>query len=470
MNPFKKIQNYFIGGITSTTDDVFEKAKAEVLFNFTAFFFIANLPYAALSLTLTWFHIFLGYSTIVGLGLVFFILRKYKSIKIAATFYLLNHAMQNISHFLIDNGRLEMQGILFFLLFVLVGFMTLGRKWGFYIFIFVVIAICIGIYNIATNLSLFSFPPELADPVSEGFMQYLTLIPLILNVYLVSEFVKAQNNAGVQIRKQKILLEKNNDELEMQKQEIISSLNYAKRIQHAVLPMEETIFKNIPNAFIYYKPRDIVSGDFYWFHEVDKNNYTIVCADCTGHGVPGALMTVIGSNLLTQIVTEGKATSPSGILEELDEKITATLKQQKDHLQIIQDGMDLSLLTVNKTKKEFIFTSAKRPAILLRNGVLQEFKGSKNTLGGLRSGEKKFEEIKMNYHENDMIYLFTDGITDQFGGDKNKKLSIKRLRELLMNIHLLPVQEQKQKVDSKITNWVGKNEQTDDICLIGIKL
>ncbi len=256
----------------------------------------------------------------------------------------------------------------------------------------------------------------------------------------------------------------------MQKHEIISSLNYAKRIQYAVLPMEEAVLRSIPLSFIYYKPRDIVSGDFYWFHEIDNNNYIIVCADCTGHGVPGALMTVIGSNLLTQIVAEGKNTTPSKILEELDEKITSTLKQQKDHVQIIQDGMDLALLSVNKTKKEFVFTSAKRPAILIRNGIMQEFKGSKNTLGGLRSGEKKFEEIKMNYNENDMIYLFTDGITDQFGGYNNKKLSIKRLRELLMSIYLLPVHEQKQKVETKITGWVGRNEQTDDITLIGIKL
>ncbi len=201
MNPFKKVQNYFIGDIVSATDDVFEKAKAEVLFNFTAFFFIANLPYAALALTLTWFHVVLGYSTVIGLGIVFLILKKYKSIKIAAIFYLANHAFQNLSHFLIDNGRTEMQGILFFLLFVLVGFMTLGRKWGFFLFLFVVIVFCTGVYNMATHFSLFQFPAEMSDPPNEGFLQYLTLIPLILNAYLVSEFVKAHNKAGSAIRK-----------------------------------------------------------------------------------------------------------------------------------------------------------------------------------------------------------------------------------------------------------------------------
>ena len=304
-------------------------------------------------------------------------------------------------------------------------------------------------------------------PSNHYFYNYFlagVFLLIIISLYETSKrkFVKGLRDAKAEVDVQK-------KELEAQKQDILSSINYAKRIQYAVLPQEETIYRSIPLSFIYYKPRDIVSGDFFWFHEIDRDNYIIVCADCTGHGVPGALMTVIGSNLLSQIVIEGKTSAPSKILAELDKKIISTLKQQKEHYQVIQDGMDLSLLKVDKQKKEFIFTSAKRPAIFIRNKQMQEFKGSKNTLGGLRSGEKTFEEIKMDYEEDDMIYLFTDGITDQFGGENNKKYTIKRFRELLLGIYMLPVHEQKQKTENTITSWIGKNEQTDDITVMGIR-
>jgi serine phosphatase RsbU (regulator of sigma subunit) len=173
-----------------------------------------------------------------------------------------------------------------------------------------------------------------------------------------------------------------------------------------VLPQEESIYRSIPLSFILYKPKDIVSGDFFWFHEIDKDNYIIVCADFTGHGVPGAFMTVIGSSLLNQIVIDNKITKPSTILYELDKLINITLKQRKEHEHYVQDGMDLALLKVDKSKNEFIFTSAKRPAILISNKQMQEFKGSKFTLGGMVSGEKVFEEIKMKYTEDDVIYMF----------------------------------------------------------------
>jgi serine phosphatase RsbU (regulator of sigma subunit) len=284
----------------------------------------------------------------------------------------------------------------------------------------------------------------------------------------VREFVKARGKAERQISNQKILLQKSNRELESKNEDIISSINYARRIQNAILPNDETIQRGIPGSFIFYQPRNIVSGDFYWFNETE-DSYILVAADCTGHGVPGAFMTVIGSNLLTQIVSENQVTEPAKIMIQLDDHITSTLKQEKQHVQIVQDGMDLSLLKVNKSKREFIFTSAKRPAVFIRNGEIREFKGSKSSLGGLKSGDKKFEEIAINYEEGDMIYLFTDGYIDQFGGTENKKFMIRRLRELLLKIWQLPMQEQEKRISEAINGWIGNNEQTDDILLIGVR-
>jgi serine phosphatase RsbU (regulator of sigma subunit) len=469
MNPLKKFQAYFIGDALSKTEDVFEKVKIEVLFNFTVLFILLNIPYVIMALSMDVFHEIFGSTQLVGFSLILVILRKTSNVKLAILFYIVNHTVQNLIHYFINNGRVEAPGVLFFLLYVLFGFLMIGKKWGWILTLFVIALYILGTYNVQHAFCLFNIPAKFADPENTQGQNYFTFAPIIMNIYLVAEFVRARGRAEKQIQDQKILLQKNNSELEFQKKEITSSINYARRIQSAVLPLEDVIYRSIPLSFIFYKPRDIVSGDFYWFHEIDRDNYILVCGDCTGHGVPGALMTVIGSNLLTQIVVEGKNNNPSQILLELDRRIISTLKQQKDHDQIIQDGMDLALLKVDKSKREFIFSSAKRPAIFISNKELQELKGSKHSLGGLRTDEKVFGEIKMKYEENDIIYLFTDGITDQFGGEKNKKYTIKRFRELIMNVHRNQMPEQKNKIESEIVKWISGNEQTDDISVIGVR-
>jgi len=286
---------------------------------------------------------------------------------------------------------------------------------------------------------------------------------------IILGFVVLFSRAFAFMQLQHSRIEEKNKEIETKSKDITDSLNYAKRIQYAVLPHEETIYRNIPLSFIFYKPKDIVSGDFFWFHEINRDEYILVCADCTGHGVPGAFMTVIGSSLLNQLVIENKIYKPSEILFELDKQINFTLKQQKDSDLSVQDGMDLTLVHVNKLKKELIFTSAKRPVLLIRNKEIKEFKGSKFSLGGMRSGDKVFEEIIINYQEDDLLYMFTDGYADQFGGDKAKKFSSKRLRELLLEIHRLPMNDQKNRLSNNIVNWQGNLEQIDDMLVMGIK-
>ncbi len=264
-------------------------------------------------------------------------------------------------------------------------------------------------------------------------------------------------------------IEKKNEEIETKNKDITDSINYSKRIQLAVLPNEEYIQRSIPLFFILYQPKDIVSGDFYWFHEINRDEYILVCADCTGHGVPGAFMTVIGSNLLSHIISESKITSPVEILKQLDARITETLKQDKAKEFHVQDGMDMSLIKVNKLKKEFIYCAAKRPAILIRNGELIEIKANKFSLGGMRTDEKNFIEQTITYQEDDILYLFTDGYIDQFGGSQYKKFMISRFRELTRQNAGLPTNQQREKFESAINDWKGQHEQTDDILLMGIK-
>ena len=294
MNPLQSFRNYFIGEALSKTEDVFEQVRIRVVFSFVVFFLLLNIPYTVLSASLTLYHQTLAWTSTAALAIALIILKK-ANVKWAVYFYLFNHLSQIIAHFIMNSGRIETQGMLFFLLIVLFAFLVLGREWGFGLLFLILGMYFMGVYNENTAYSLFRIPDIYADPVGAGVMRYFTVIPILLNVFLISQFIKAQRTAEKQIREQKNSLESRN-------KDITDSINYAKKIQTAVLPNEEVIQRSIPLSFIVYKPREIVSGDFFWFHEIDDKNYILVCADCTGHGVPGAFMTVIGSSLLNQIM------------------------------------------------------------------------------------------------------------------------------------------------------------------------
>ncbi|MDQ3048177.1 MAG: SpoIIE family protein phosphatase [Bacteroidota bacterium] len=468
MNPYQHFKKYIIGDMLLKADDVFEKARIELTFNFTSFFFALGLLfYVNIFANHYMWQFYITTVGVLGFPVVFIILRKTGNIKTAAYFFVCIQIFMSVMNIWLHQFNSSMIGAYWTVVFILFAFFVLGRKWGM-IIAGIVITLILGKpidEALGTHFLNYYIPPEQIPAELPLFV----IVPFIIMVYTLFLIVKTRTQAEAHIRKQKILLEKSNKELESKNEDILSSIHYAKRIQQAILPTDDHVQRGIPLSFILYKPRDIVSGDFYWFNETDNDSYIIVAADCTGHGVPGAFMTVIGSNLLDQIVIENKITSPSRIMNQLDDHITQTLKQEKLHYQIVQDGMDLSLIKVNKSSREFIFTSAKRPAVFIRNGVIQELKGSKNSLGGLKGGEKIFEETSINYEEGDMIYLFTDGYTDQFGGSENKKFMIKRLRELLIEIYQLPMNDQKKKLDEAISNWIGTHEQTDDILIMGIR-
>lgn len=282
-------------------------------------------------------------------------------------------------------------------------------------------------------------------------------------------FIKTRKEAEGYIQEQSEQLSSKSKELETKNNDITDSINYAKRIQLAVLPNEETIQRNIPLYFIYYRPKAIVSGDFYWFHAIDMDSYIYVNADCTGHGVPGAFMTVIASNLLNQTVIDNKIYQPSLILQEVDRLLSMTLKQDSERFHNVQDGMDLTLVKVNKAKREVVITSAKRPVVYIRNKQFLEIKANKFSIGGMRTETKVFEEVKIECQQDDMMYLFTDGYHDQFGGPKGKKYSSKKLKEKFMEIHMKGISEQKAELDAAMRSWKGDLEQIDDICVTGIR-
>ncbi len=263
----------------------------------------------------------------------------------------------------------------------------------------------------------------------------------------------------------KIIEEKNND--------IIQSINYAKKIQTAILPPLDLISEYLPNSFVLYKPKDIVSGDFYYFHPTsDPKIFFIAVVDCTGHGVPGALMSMIGNDLLKHIINERKVVMPDKILAILNEGIVDVLKQEGKYEES-KDGMDIALCLINKHENKLYYSGANRPLIYFENNSLNVLKPTKMAIGGSggsNSREKKvfdLQEIEIN---DKCFYLFTDGYVDQFGGKGNKKLMTKRFQNILNEIYLEDLTSQKIKLDNYIDDWKGINDQTDDILVIGFKI
>ena len=279
------------------------------------------------------------------------------------------------------------------------------------------------------------------------------------------EEIEAQRDT---LQEQRNMLSKANESLHRAYTEIEDSIHYASRIQKAILPPDDYLNKIIPNAFFYYKPRDIVSGDFYWV--AAKNGKVIVSAvDCTGHGVPGAFMSIVGNNQLNYALNVENETQPSEILRILDEGVTATLRQTKN--ESVQDGMDLAMVTFDKKNRRVQYSGSFNPLILVRNGELQKFKADRIPIGGhIIEAKKCFTNHEFVYEEGDVIYIFSDGYADQFGGPKGGKYMTGRFIKYLQSISDQPIEQQYDLLDREITEWMGSEEQVDDILVIGIRL
>lgn len=263
-------------------------------------------------------------------------------------------------------------------------------------------------------------------------------------------------------------IEHKNIIVEQKNRDITDSINYAKRIQKAILPLDAEIQRSLPQSFVLFKPRDIVSGDFYWFAKAGSKSI-LACVDCTGHGVPGAFMSMIGNSLLNEIVYEKKIYEPSRILNLLNEGVRMSLKQNQQDNET-NDGMDIALISIDGMKLEY--AGAHRPLYIINEGKIKEISANKFAIGGMQtsSEEKLFINNEIRLEKNDTLYMFTDGFADQFGGEKGKKFMTKRFQELLLSIQKENMEEQKYLLESAIIKWKGDIEQVDDILVIGIRI
>ncbi|MBN4052211.1 SpoIIE family protein phosphatase [Sphingobacteriaceae bacterium AH-315-L07] len=336
-----------------------------------------------------------------------------------------------------------------------------------------------------------------------AYMGYMLVLGLIIYSIVLynSRRLKAENlrleniitERTSEIVAEKEKVNKQNRIIEAKNKDITDSIKYAKRIQEAILPKEKDIYKAISNSFVLYKPKDIVSGDFYWFTEFKENGAQqciIAAVDCTGHGVPGAFMSMIGNELLNQIVLEKNITEPGEVLNQLHAGVRFALGQYKEDAEV-RDGMDIALCRINIEQGVLDYAGAHRPLYLITSDIskvtdeevemnkklnLQEYltfkeiKADKLSIGGLQlEDRRKFSNHKVKMPKDSMFYIFSDGYIDQFGGERNKKFMTRRFRNKLAEIQSLSVMDQRNALDEEIESWRGGTEQTDDIIVIGVK-
>lgn len=323
-----------------------------------------------------------------------------------------------------------------------------------------------------TEIATFYF--EIAPPWYKTWWAYT--IYIILAGFLIWSFIKLYTK---RLRNEKERLEKivddrtkeirhQKEEIELQNDQIKAGITYASRIQEAMLPQIEEIKKQLPEAFILLNPKDVVSGDFYW-HSFKDNKIFIAAVDCTGHGVPGAFMSMIGDSLLNQIVNDKNIKEPHKILEFLHRGVRVTLKQNETDN---RDGMDMTICAIDLKKKTLEFAGAKNPMVYIQDGQLHQIKGDRVAIGGLQKESKRiFTKHKVDVSKPTWVYLFSDGFQDQFGGENGDKYMSGNFKKLLHKIHNNPAEKQKEILENTFSEWKGiKYEQLDDVLVIGFKL
>ncbi len=271
-----------------------------------------------------------------------------------------------------------------------------------------------------------------------------------------------------EVVRQKEEIEIQNRKLEIVYKHITDSIRYAKRLQDAILPPSVFVNKLLPESFILFKPKDIVSGDFYWMFEKDNRVY-VAAVDCTGHGVPGAFMSIVGNNMLNQIVKERSGLNAGQMLDELNILAGKTINQHSDD-GAVRDGMDMTLCILDKNNGTMDMAGANNSLYLFRQGELKEYKADKIPIGYVEGNSKSFTNHNIELLKGDTVYLFSDGYADQFGGPKGKKFMVGQFRTFLNQIHKLPLNEQHQTLDATIEHWRGNLEQVDDILVIGFRV
>jgi serine phosphatase RsbU (regulator of sigma subunit) len=298
---------------------------------------------------------------------------------------------------------------------------------------------------------------------------FLTMMGLLILAGIIAyiktrerNLVREKRVLETRVKERTIALSEANMELAMKNKDILDSITYAKRIQLSILPPD------IPfdNVFILFKPKDIVSGDFYWITSAGGKEF-LAAVDCTGHGVPGAFMSFIGYTSLNKIVIEQGIYQPATILNRLNEEVAHTLHQKGED--IVNDGMDIALIAYDPATNQLDYAGAFNPLVLIRKGEILETKADRFAIGRATGKDKQFTNHTVQLEKNDAVYLYSDGYGDQFGGPEGKKFKTSNLKELFVSIQDKSMDKQREVLDSTIEKWRQGHEQIDDILVMGRK-
>lgn len=300
----------------------------------------------------------------------------------------------------------------------------------------------------------------------------ITLTFFLLLFFSVFLLLKNRKNKRI-ISELEVEIVFHKNEIQKIKTQISDSINYARRIQDSILVPEAEIKQYLPDMFIYFEPRDIVSGDFYWFSKIHYK-YIIAAIDCTGHGIPGAFLSMIGNTLLNEIVNDKEITKPDEILTLLHIGVLNALKQNREDA-YVADGMDMSLCTIDVRHKRFQFAGAKNHLYVIQGDQLKVLKANYLSIGGKPLRPEKNDNIKFTaydfmYDDKTSIYMLSDGYLDQFGGLDDTKFNAQRFKDMLLENRALPMEQQKEIIKNALEEWKGNNRQVDDILVLGVKL
>ena len=292
---------------------------------------------------------------------------------------------------------------------------------------------------------------------SQKKIQIVLFSGIVIVVFFLLFIYKQLNTT----KKQKLVIEE-------KQQEISDSINYAKRIQDAMMTSSVYLNDTLPKSFIFFKPKDVVSGDFYWIYKDQEENIFFTVADCTGHGVPGAFMSMIGTSLLNEIVIEKGIKDTDKVLNEMRAQIIKSLGQEEEGAQ--KDGMDISLCKLNMKKKTVEFSGAHNSLVHISGEELKTYRGDHQPVGLLLGDKKPFTKHKVKLKKDDMLYIYSDGYQDQFGGERGKKYMAAKFKNQLLRISSKDEKEQLKLLSNEFSSWIQDYEQIDDVCVMGVRI
>lgn len=416
-----------------------------------------------------WFNIFRGFGALVILVTILSL--------IPGTFYTISYPA--------INGMSLLSTI-----FILIAAIVIGRKHSVHpLFITGVAVLILGaVIFILGNFSVIDAPG-----ITQVSLKVATLIEILcLSIVMAMKYKQLQQEKEeaqarllieleginerleVQVQERTAQIEHQKQEIEEQNKDILDSIKYAERIQRAILPSDRKFKSLLPDSFVLFKPRDIVSGDFYWIDSImttSENPRPLIVyatADCTGHGVPGAFVSIVGNNFLDLGTIRPEVNSPAEALDFLNQGINRSFNTDSEGN--IRDGMDIALCALDLEKMKLIFAGAKNPLYLVRSGELTTFKADKHPIGYVGEDSEKFSNTEIDLEKGDILYTFSDGFADQFGGEKGKKYKYKNFKDFLLSIAHLSMEDQKEKLMEEFENWKKGYEQLDDVLIIGVKV